>query len=499
MTTIIVIAAFVLSIIFYLSLGYVYSKRTKFLGDMLPLLPGQQAEVKNVKEFSATTVATSISLATVILFFFEAAPNMGLWLLWCCLTTVVGIFVVKVLAGKIWDRMNQYGHKPSLHEFLGTEFNSKKVAMIGAICTSIGYLGTFGLELYLGSTFLAGLVPGIPVWVTVCIISIVGFSYTAMGGFRIVVVSDRVQMYTIWMMIIGLFVYYSIYIYENGGWQVNFNKVPEQVYNFSWTNNLWSFIVGIFIINICMFLVSMSIWQRIAASPKKQIISKGLWSSIVGTGISWSLLVVAACLVYIVVKPIEGQNPLTTLLTYIGEEGSLAGRIILFFAVVGLFGSQLSTASTQLIATSHTIHLDVLVSAKRTGISEQINTKKELLISRIVLIIVAILAIGTVAILSISGFSIVDLAFALYGGQLALFGPVLYSLTKNRSELKSLSSVATVAVAVGIFVGWAAAVYGKLNAHQDLVFLSPVLSLASSFLILWIGSIVQTKSNLNKP
>lgn len=489
----IVLSAFILCIIGYLFVGFYFGGKTKKLGDLLPIVSDRQAEVKNSKEFSASTVATSISLATVVLFFFEAAPGLGPWLLWCCVTTALGVYLVKVFSKPIWQKMSQYDHRPSLHEFLGVEFGSRKVALIGAVCTSLGYLGVFGLELYIGSVFLSGLLGGIPQWIIVVVVSLVGFTYTAIGGFRTVIVTDRIQMFTIWAFIAALFVFYFTYIPQNGGWAYNISKLPENVKSFTWDNNLVSFIIGIFIINICMFLVSMSIWQRIAATRESSTMTKGLWSSVLGTAFSWTLLVIAACLVYVAIVPNQNENPLTTLLNFVGHSSGLLPKIILFVSVIGLFGSQLSTASTQLIATAHTIYEDILSPYRKIALKDRIDLKRELTLSRVVLIIAAVLAITVVGVLSASGFSIVDLAFALYGSQLALFGPVIFALTKDRYKLKQVASYATIAVATGIILGWVAAAVGKIYKIQDLIFLSPVISLVSSSLILFMGFLVKKK------
>ena len=52
------------------------------VADLLPLSSSRKARVNNSAEFSSSTVATSISFATVIIAFFELAGYFGLWLLW---------------------------------------------------------------------------------------------------------------------------------------------------------------------------------------------------------------------------------------------------------------------------------------------------------------------------------------------------------------------------------------------------------------------------------
>ena len=79
--TAIVICALLVAFAIYLSVGFILGKHTKGIGDMLPLGFGKQARVANSSEFSASTVATTISLATVVIAFFELSAAFGVWLL----------------------------------------------------------------------------------------------------------------------------------------------------------------------------------------------------------------------------------------------------------------------------------------------------------------------------------------------------------------------------------------------------------------------------------
>ena len=116
-------------------------------------------------------MATTISFATVIMAFFDLAGYFGVWLLWTVVTTAGGLVFVRFFAGKIWDKMNAYERKPTLHEFLGSLYDSPTLSHVGAICTSLGFLGAFAAELMVGSIFFHGLIPNIAPWVIVLILS----------------------------------------------------------------------------------------------------------------------------------------------------------------------------------------------------------------------------------------------------------------------------------------------------------------------------------------
>jgi SSS family solute:Na+ symporter len=483
------LTATLVSVVVYLALGFSLGRRTKRLADHLPVTIGHQARVASPAEFSASTVATTISLATVVLAFFELAPYLGTWLLWTVITTAAGIAVVRLAARTILRRMSAYGeHRPTLHEFLGREYDSSAVALVGAACTSLGFLGAFAVELTVGSRFLAFLLPSVPFYLIVAALAAVSLAYTSAGGFRAVIVTDRLQMKAIWLLLFALSLFYIVYIYTNGGLKANLAKIPPDVINFSWREGLWAFLIGIFIINVPTFLSDMSVWQRIAGTDSSESVFRGLWRSITGAGITWTLFALLACFVPIIATPVADENPLLTLLHTLGSSSGVFGSVVLFACVLGLYGAMFSTASTQLVAVSHTIHLDIIRSGSRKR-GEIMASAEEVRLSRILIVGAAAIAMAIVAILTAAGFSIADLIFAVYGAQLGLFPATILALYSSKIGLRRLAPWALTAITLGFIFGWGCAGYGKHVEDSNLVFLAPAASLIISSVVLGIGMI----------
>lgn len=494
--SIVVISALLLAFAVYITVGLFLGRRTKGIADLLPLSFSRQARVKNSSEFSASTVATTISLATVVMAFFELARYLGVWLFWTVITTSAGLFVVRLFAKRIWQRISLYNHRPTLHEFLGREFSSEMLSYVGAICTSLGFLGAFALELTVGSRFFAGLVPNVPPWVVVIVLSAAAFVYTAVGGFRAVIVTDRIQMVSIWLLLLSLPAFYIYYAASHGGWAENLAKIPPEVLNFSYRPELIPFLLGILVINVPTFISDMGIWQRIAAAQKNETVMGGLWASVFSAGATWGMFAVLACFAFMIVEPQNHVNPLLSVLNVIGNTDGLFSRSVLFIVVLGLYGAMLSTASTQLIAVSHTLYEDVFSRVRKHSLSERLDSKAELSISRAILIIAAVMSTILVQLLSVAGFSIADLVFAIYGAQLGLCPLVISALFLSRQRLKKLSVWATLAVSAGFVTGWGAAVYGRLSANTNLVFLAPVSSLVVSTALICLGFLAAKRKAL---
>lgn len=467
----------------YLYIGIRNWKETKSLSDMIPVMFGKKASVKSTDEFSASTVATTISLATVIMAYFELAGYFGFWLFWTAITTSLGLAVVSRYSGKIWNRLSKYSHRPSMHEYLGTEFGSKTIALVGAFCTAIGFLLIYATELIVGSQFLAKLIPAIPEYITVIVISLVGFLYTLLGGFRAVVKTDQIQMKFIWGFILVMISFYSYFLITSTSPLSEVANIPKSLYDFSMRPGLISFMIGIAIMNIPLYISNMSIWQRISASQNPEVVSKGLRSSVFSSLISWCLLAAIACLAYMVITPESNVTLFTDLMKYIS--GSVFGKFVLFFTVLGLYGAMLSTASTNLIVVAHTIYEDIYASIKKhENVIERADSSNELLKSRMILLASALGATGLVILLKFIGFSIADLAFSIYGGGLALCPPIIFSLFLSREKLKSIKTYAVASIIAGFFTGWTAAIYGRIHGINDLVFLSPCISFGISCLIM---------------
>ena len=474
------------SVILYLGMGYWYSRSVRGLGDILPLVLGKTARVNDHREFSASTVATTISLATVVIAFYELVPSLGLWLLWTAITTAAGLLVFGLCVPRIWTKMSSYDYRPTLHAYLGEEFDSRTLALVASIFTTIGYLSAFAVELTVGSRFLAGLIPGAPQLVTVAVIAAISFIYTALGGFRVVVVTDRVQMAFIWLLITSMCIYYAVVV-TSQGWAFSFGHIPAELRTLTWNNGLVAFIAGIAVMNLLTFVSNMGLWQRIAGSQNPEVVTRGMWSSVIASGASWSLLAITAVGAFMFVTPVADENLLVTLLSFM--QSTVIGKVTIFCVVLGLYGAMLSTASTQLIAVSHTLYEDVIAPFRKADVHERADLKIEAFWLRLILVISAFVAVAVVEALRIWGFTVADLAFAVYGAALGLVPPILITLFMDREATKKLSRPATWAVALGFISCWAAAAYGRSISDANLVFLSPIVSTtvaATIMLVAWV-------------
>lgn len=484
MTTI-VILALTISFSIYLLVGFSQRNSIKSIGDLFPIFKDRFARVNNSKEFSAGTIATSLSLATVVVAFFDLVPGLGVWLFWPVITTAMGFMLFALISKQILQKLTTYDNRPSMHEFLGVEFCSRNVALIGAIFTAIGYLSAFAVELTVGARFIAGLIPNIPEWITILLISIIGLTYTVLGGFRSVVLTDRIQMWFIWLLLASSLSFILIYSSTHGGFSLNYESIPVSVRSFSWSSSLIPFVVGILIMNLFTYVSNMGLWQRIGGARDSKTVTKGMWESSWKGLLSWGLFVIFAVGAFVITKPIEGENMLITFVKNI--EVLPAGNVTIFLIILGLYGSMLSTASTQLIAVAHTVYEDIMAPFRKKKLAERASSRKEVGLIRTILICSTVIAIGIIEVLRMGGFSVADLAFSIYGAALGLVPPILFSLYSKRNKLKILGPWAMIAVTLGFVSAWSSAIYGKVSGDGNYVFLAPVIGFGVSLFIMCLG------------
>ena len=200
-------------------------------------------------------------------------------------------------------------------------------------------------------------------------------------------------------------------------------------------------------------------------------------------------MILLACFAFFLIsKNSDTTNPLVLVIQKISMSKTPFAGIVLFCVIFGLYGAMLSTASTQLIAVSHTLYEDVLSKIRRQTLQERIDSPKELNLSRLILLVSAALSIIVIYILwQKHGFTIADLVFAIYGAQVGLCPLVIMTLLVKSHRLAVLSRWATAAIITGFFTGWTSAIFGRFKGMDNLVYLSPVISLVISTVIICTG------------
>lgn len=192
--------------------------------------------------------------------------TMGLAGSWLLFTGLVGawlsaVFIIPRI--KALDDRHSFLTYP---DFLRKRYNGH-VALVAAIISGIGYLGFTGGQVLAGAKLAASTVITIspfglsPLHFSLLIIAFVILVYTVLGGLKAVIYTDSVQ----WaILMIGLiFLAIPFAIKEIGGVQVLITSLPENY--FSLCNISWVTLVNWMVTIIPIWLVGMTLYQRVYA------------------------------------------------------------------------------------------------------------------------------------------------------------------------------------------------------------------------------------------
>ena len=345
-----------------------------------------------------------------------------------------------------------------------------------ATLTSVGLLLLLATELIVGSEFLGSVAPSLPSQALSVGLTITVVAYVLLGGFRTVLLTDRIQMRIIWLAIPLLLL--GIWTAASQQPQAVVARIADAQKFAPIDNGLRWFLFGILAMNIPTHLSSMTVWQRVGACATPQTLNLGLLRSAVGILFSWGALVVVAWLATVLFSGQSGAQSFSSLIEALNE--TLFGRLLVMMILLGMYCALLSTASTLLISIGHMIYCDIYRPDQTT---QEVGLTRV----RLVIVISAAFALGMVSALRLMGFQVEDLIFSIYGGALALFPPLVACLLAEKPTLKAISKAAYVAAFVGCIGGWVSAGYAKLMGAQTIVFLSPAIGMGISATILTVA------------
>jgi Na+/proline symporter len=460
----------ILASLVFLGIGLFAGRKIRALQDFIPVSRSDGIRLVSRRQFSATTISQTISLATIIAAYFNLASYLGLWLLWTAATASAGMFLVYAYADSILAKLKLYASAPTLHEFLATEYSLHKLQPLCASLTVIGLLLLLATELLVGGRFLSAAIdPKLQLPITIGL-SVVVLSYVVAGGFGTVVISDQIQMVIIWLMIPAIGI--AIFLANQDVPTVVLQKATQAIAFPLNTPGLLAFLLGILLMNVPTHLSSMPLWQRMAACANENALRIGLLRSSMGIFVSWTLLVIVAWFAAVTLGGNNGAEIFRNVLSF--ESSSTFAKSLRFLIVLGLYSALLSTASTLMIAISHTFTTDILGA----------SAPSKLPISRLILIVATMASCAVVVIFEHFGYQIEDIIFSIYGGALSLCPAVILALRRPRNELRRYGKAALLSIAIGFCAGWLSAIIGKWMGQQTLIFMSPAIGMGAAAVVL---------------
>ncbi|MGD1904819.1 MAG: hypothetical protein ACFB0C_02360 [Leptolyngbyaceae cyanobacterium] len=478
-----VFSAILLPATLYFSVAYRERKNILNIRDFFPL-----KRSISTGEYRSTTVAAGMSLATVIIAFINLAPALGITLFVSVVTYSLSFLLLYFCAGRI---MRANPQNDTIQAYLGKTYGSSSVKNIALIFSLIGYISIFSMELLVGVTVLEPFL-GSGTFLFSLVYLVFTIVYTLMSGYRAVIATDKWQLRFILVSIASLLVLAIVETQQAPA--VDFVSTFSSVAT-SWVP-AWAFIIGIAVINLPAPISDAGTWQRLCSTKDIQSAKRGLIQVSRFFAVLWAVIVILACY-YGRVAAATGFDPTQeTLMAHIMRTFATSGPgfiVLLFLFVLGLFSAMISTADSLLIVVGQFFSIDILKLNPEDSEPQRVMQKARLSTAAI-----AVISFIIFTILRFLKFDVVQLVFAIYGAQLAMFPSVFFSLFFNKKiNLKKVRHAASASILSGFIGGWSSALYGRFSGDSNWLFNAPATALSVSiliFIMLSISSLLKSKA-----
>ncbi|MBM7609829.1 SSS family solute:Na+ symporter [Lysinibacillus composti] len=359
----------------------------------------------------------------------------------------------------------------SVSELLGNRFGKSSRYISGLIMTVYDIMVSVTAIVAIGVMFTA-----LFGWSSVNSILVGGVIvvlYTMLGGMWAVTLTDVIQF---WIMFIGIIlILMPMGIFHAGGLAEISNRVnPEFL---SLTNVGGKAIFAYFLLYFFGMMIGQDIWQRAFTAKNEKTLRRG------------TIYAGVLCIIYGIAGAVIGMVA-SVVLPGLSDPQQALPQLVLTVLPTGLVGvllaavssAVMSTASGTIMASSTIIVNDFILSR-----SKKIRSDKDIIkLTRIVTLVVGGIAIFISLVLQ-DIIVALDVAYALLSG--SIFIPVIAALFfKNVSAKVTLTSIIISAVVV----------IGDLIIEGVSSLNAIIFGLIAGALVMFIGSLVQTKQSTNQ-
>ncbi|MEW8063339.1 MAG: hypothetical protein AB2776_19000 [Candidatus Thiodiazotropha endolucinida] len=421
-----------------------------------------------------------------MVFFIQFGGVFGLSLILAPISYLIGVwFLLRALNALSEDGYISNG--TTLHSYVRESYDSLVLSRITASISVLGYIGILIIEIHVGVNVF-GLYTSESSLLQIIAISLAALMglYTWIGGYKAVVGTDKYQLLLIggatFAAIVGL-----LYLLTNSTSPFPGNLlVPKP-----WELPLSMIIVFLFG-NIPLQILRMSNWQRIAAVGEVLAVKRGLSQAIIFTFVFWALFNLIGVL-FSATSSSQEAFPAVGLLNTLGAIPDPYGAIVVSLVFVGMVAALLSTGDSILIPIVTSLVYDFGFHHKKVTYTDQMagdeNVRDALSDARKAIVVVVVLTIALYGLLVwVANFDFVSLLFVFFNQQLVLFPAVILAMDPNKTGLKSLTKIISVAIGIGWILVWACTYLGVLLNNQDLVFYAAAIGFACATLIPTISS-----------
>ncbi len=446
-----ILLAFIVYFAIVLTIGFLFYKRSHSMEEYI--LGGRQMN----PYVTALSAQASDMSSWLLMGLPGAVMLMGLGEAWIGIGLAAGSYISwLIVAKKLRKHSVVSGNALTMPEFFSNRFRDEK----GYLRLIASVVILFFFVIYVASGFKGcGIVmqtvfPELPLTIAMAVGAIIIIVYTFLGGYKAVCWTDFLQGM---LMVIAVVVVPLAVIMNLGGWE-NVSNAWDQVGVEEFTNLFWdggSPLSAIAIVSLLAWAFGYFGMPHIVVrymsirSPREVKVARRISLVWIVIALSAAILIGMVGRAYFQINDmsLEGYNSENIFITLVSEVfvGSLWPFVagLLFAAVMAAI---MSTADSQLLVASSSITNDVLGKSKRFDLSDA----KLMWISRVVVIVVAIIAFVLAMVGNDNIMGLVSYAWAGFG---AAFGPLmLLSLYWKRMNLQG--AIASMITGFVVIIFW---------------------------------------------
>lgn len=312
--------------------------------------------------------------------------TMGLSGSWMLFTGLIGAWIsAALLIPKVFDWQKAHGrHFLTLPQVFGFLYN-KKVALVAAVISIIGYTGFTSSQLLAGAKLTSATFPEMSTTQMLWIMGAIAVVYTMLGGMKAVIYTDTIQWIILLLGLIGVAI--PMAWIKLGGLAGIKPYLSDDMLSLS--NITWQDVVNWTVTIVPIWFVGMTLYQRIFAckdvkNAKRAWFIAGVleWPFMAFTGVMLGLLANVAMQKGIIPHVADSELGLPFLVKNILPVGFTGVVLAAYFSAV------LSTADSCLMAASGSVVGDVVPGSLKSSHKQVVRLSQ-----------VSTLAIGVFAIL----------------------------------------------------------------------------------------------------
>lgn len=313
---------------------------------------------------------------------------MGLSGSWLLFTGLVGAWLSAVF---VIPRIKALDTKHSMMtypDFLRFRFNGR-VALMAALISGIGYLGFTGGQILAGAklasaTLFTSAPLGMdPLQFSLYAIAVIVVGYTVIGGLKAVIYTDTIQ----WMVLLCglLLVTIPVTVYKMGGLSALTQSLPPEF--FTLTNVSWTQIVNWMVTIIPIWLVGMTLYQRMyACKDEKEARKAWFIAGVFEYPVMAFMGVFLGMCARVLFPHVEAEMGLPTLIREMLPIG------VTGIVVAAYFSAIMSTADSCLMASSGNFVNDIVQRYLMPKASDRTMVRLSMLVTAVIGVIAVVIA-----------------------------------------------------------------------------------------------------------